>query len=319
MKLVRLCMALLALALVTPAIAAYPERPIRIIVPFAPGGTADLVARILGEALSQELKQQVVVDNRGGAGGAVGTQLAARATPDGHTLLLHNVGLAVSETLQPDRGYVALKSLAPVGLTGSTPSVLVVNSSAPFKTVGDWLAAARKQPGKISFGSAGSGSSTHLSMAYLQSAAKIQLLHVPYKGGGPAVQALMGGEVNCVLSPTPTVSGHLKAGRLRALGVTSAKRSPALPDLPTIAESGVPGFSFEAWYALLTTAGTPKPVIDRINAAARKALESPEVARKLQAAGLDPEASSPDGFGTMLRAEIEKWKKVVTEAGITAQ
>jgi tripartite-type tricarboxylate transporter receptor subunit TctC len=319
MKLIRLCITMVALALVTPAIAAYPERPIRIIVPFAPGGTADLVARILGEALSQELRQQVVVDNRGGAGGAVGTQLAARATPDGHTLLLHNVGLAVSETLQPDRGYDALKSLAPVGLTGSTPSVLVVNSNAPFKTVGDWLAAARKQPGRISFGSAGSGSSTHLSMAYLQSAAKIQLLHVPYKGGGPAVQALMGGEVNCVLSPTPTVSGHLKAGRLRALGVTSAKRSPALPDLPTIAESGVPGFSFEAWYALLTTAGTPKPIIQRINAAVRKALESPEVARKLQAAGLDPAATSAESFGTMLRAEIEKWRKVVTEAGITAQ
>jgi tripartite-type tricarboxylate transporter receptor subunit TctC len=197
--------------------------------------------------------------------------------------------------------------------------VLVVNSNAPFKTVGDWLAAARKQPGKISFGSAGSGSSTHLSMAYLQSAAKIQLLHVPYKGGGPAVQALMGGEVNCVLSPTPTVSGHLKAGRLRALGVTSAKRSHALPDLPTIAESGVPGFSFAAWYALLTTAGTPKPVIHQINAAARAALESPGVARKLETAGLDPEASSAESFGAMLRAEIEKWKKVVTEAGITAQ
>jgi tripartite-type tricarboxylate transporter receptor subunit TctC len=319
MKIIRSCIVIAALAFAAPVHAAYPERPIRIIVPFAPGGTADLVARILGEALSQDLKQQIVVDNRGGAGGAVGTQLAARATPDGHTLLLHNVGLAVSETLQPDRGYDALKSLAPVGMTGSTPSVLVVNSNAPFKTVGDWLAAARKQPGKISFGSAGSGSSTHLSMAYLQSAARIQLLHVPYKGGGPAVQALMGGEVNCVLSPTPTVAGHLKAGRLRALGVTSMKRSPTLPDLPTIAESGVPGFSFAAWYALLTTAGTPKPVIDRVSAAARKALESTEVARKLEAAGLEPETSTPDDFGKMLRAEIEKWRKVVTEAGITAQ
>jgi len=315
MNLGQLCAALV-LAMTMQAQAVYPERPIRVIVPFAPGGTADLVARILGDALSRELAQQVVVDNRGGAGGAVGTQLAARAIPDGHTLLLHNVGLAVSETLQPDRGYEALKALAPVTLAGNTPSVLVVNVNAPFRSVADWLAAARRAPGKVSFGSAGTGSSTHLSMSYLQSVAKIELLHVPYKGGGPAVQALMGGEVNCVLSPVPTVSGHLKAGRLRALGVSSAKRVPALPDVPTIAEAGVPGFAFEAWYGLFTTAGTPKPVIQRINAAARKALESAEVSRKLEAAGLDPEPTSPEAFEKLLRSEIEKWRKVVTESGI---
>lgn len=299
--------------------AAYPERPIRVIVPFAPGGTADLIARIVGEAMSRNLNQQIVVDNRGGAGGALGTQLAARATPDGHTLLLHNVGLAVSETLQPDRGYVALKSLTAVSLAGSTPSVLVVNSSGPYRSIADWVAAARKQPGKIAFGSAGSGSSTHLSMAYLQSVAKISLLHVPYKGGGPAVQALMGGEVSCVLSPVPTVSGHIKAGRLRPLAVSSAQRSPALPDLPTIAEAGVPGYAFEAWYGLLTTAGTAKPVVQQLNAAARKALETPDVAKRLQNAGLDPAPTSPEAFDRLLRDEIDKWRKVVSEAGITAQ
>ena len=315
MSISRLCVAL-ALMTALSARAAYPERPIRVIVPFAPGGTADLIARILGEAIARELAQQVVVDNRGGAGGAVGTQLAARAMPDGHTLLLHNVGLAVSETLQPDRGYEALRALAPITLAGSTPSVLVVNVKSPFKGVADWLAAAKNEPGKISFGSAGTGSSTHLSMSYLQSVAKIQLLHVPYKGGGPAVQALMGGEVNCVLSPVPTVSGHLKAGRLRALGVSSARRATALPDVPTLAEAGVPGFVFEAWYGLLATAGTPKPVIRKVNSAARKALESTDVARKLQAAGLDPQATSPEAFDKLLRSEIEKWRKVVTESGI---
>jgi tripartite-type tricarboxylate transporter receptor subunit TctC len=315
MSIGRVCVAL-ALMTALSVRAAYPERPIRVIVPFAPGGTADLIARILGEAIARELAQQVVVDNRGGAGGAVGTQLAARAMPDGHTLLLHNVGLAVSETLQPDRGYEALKALAPVTLAGSTPSVLVVNVKSPFRDVADWLAAAKNEPGKISFGSAGTGSSTHLSMSYLQSVAKIQLLHVPYKGGGPAVQALMGGEVNCVLSPVPTVSGHLKAGRLRALGVSSARRAIALPDVPTIAEAGVPGFVFEAWYGLLATAGTPKPVIRKVNSAARKALESTDVARKLQAAGLDPQPTSPEAFDKLLRSEIEKWRKVVTESGI---
>jgi tripartite-type tricarboxylate transporter receptor subunit TctC len=294
MSIGRVCVAL-ALMTALSVRAAYPERPIRVIVPFAPGGTADLIARILGEAIARELAQQVVVDNRGGAGGAVGTQLAARAMPDGHTLLLHNVGLAVSETLQPDRGYEALKALAPVTLAGSTPSVLVVNVKSPFRDVADWLAAAKNEPGKVS---------------------KIQLLHVPYKGGGPAVQALMGGEVNCVLSPVPTVSGHLKAGRLRALGVSSARRAIALPDVPTIAEAGVPGFVFEAWYGLLATAGTPKPVIRKVNSAARKALESTDVARKLQAAGLDPQPTSPEAFDKLLRSEIEKWRKVVTESGI---
>jgi tripartite-type tricarboxylate transporter receptor subunit TctC len=313
-----LCIALVALVAASgPAVGAYPERPVRVIVPFSPGGTSDFVGRIVGEALSNELKQQMVVDNRGGAGSVVGTQLAARASPDGYTLIVNNIGLAVNETLRPDRGYVALKALAPISLVGFTPSVLVVNKDSPFNSVSDWVAAAKKQPGKISFGSAGAGSSTHLSMSYLESVAHIKLLHVPYKGGGPAVAAMIGGEVNCVLAPIPTVFALIKAGRLRALAVTSAKRASTLPDLPTIAEAGVPGYEFNTWYGLLTTAGTPKTIIDRLNAAARKALTTPDITGKLQKAGLDPQPTSTDGFRRLIQSEIEKWRKVINEAGIT--
>ena len=313
-----LCIALVALvAASAPALGAYPERPVRVIVPFSPGGTSDFVGRIVGEALAGELKQQMVVDNRGGAGSALGTQLAARATPDGYTLIVNNIGLAVNETLRPDRGYVALEVLAPISLVGFTPSVLVVNKDTAFKNLSEWIAAAKKQPGKIPFGSAGAGSSTHLSMSYLQSVAHIKLLHVPYKGGGPAVAAMIGGEVTCVLAPIPTVFAHIKAGRLRALAVTSGKRASTLPDLPTIAEAGVPGYEFNTWYGLLTTAGTPKAVIDRLNAAARKALTTPDIARKLQTAGLDPQPTSPEGFRKLIQSEIEKWRKVIKEAGIT--
>lgn len=305
-----------AVAVCSAALAAYPERPIRVIVPFAPGGTSDFVGRIVGEGLGRELGQQAVVDNRGGAGSALGTQLAAQATPDGHTIIVNNIGLAVNETLRPDRGYVALKALMPVSLVGFTPSVLVVNNQTPFKSVKDWVSAAKAQPGKIPFGSAGAGSSTHLSMAYLQSVAKVKLLHVPYRGGGPAITAMIGGEVQCVLVPIPTVFGHIKGGRLRPLAVSGGKRSSTLPDLPTIAEAGVPGYEFNTWYGLLTAAGTPKAVVDRLNAAARKSLTAPDVVKKLQTAGLDPQPSTPDEFGQLIRAEIKKWREVIESAGI---
>ena len=310
-----LCITIAAFATST-AHAAYPERPIRVIVPFAPGGTADLIARIMGEAMSRTLNQQIVVDNRGGAGGALGTQLAARATPDGHTLLLHNVGLAVSETLQPDRGYVALKSLAPVSLAGSTPSVLVVNSSGPYRSVADWVAAARKQPGKIAFGSAGSGSSTHLSMAYLQSVAKISLLHVPYKGGGPAVNAVMSGEAQTTFNVITGTLPHVRSGKLRGLGVSSAKRADVAPEIPTIAESGVPGFEVIAWYNIFAPARTPRPIVNRLNAEIVRILQQPDVRERFQALGVAPLAGSPDDLAKYLKFEVERWAKLIKERGI---
>ena len=296
--------------------AAFPERPIRMIVPFSPGGTTDFAARIVADALTSVLGQQLVVDNRGGAGSALGTSLAVGAPPDGYTLLLGNIGLAVNETLRPRRGYVALKDLTPISVVGLAPSVLVVNKDTPYKTVADLVKAARGQPGKIPFGSAGAGSSTHLSMSYLQSLAKIKLLHVPYKGGGPAVRAMMGGEVQAVLTPIPTAFPHIKGGRLRPLGVTSSKRSAVLPDLPTIAESGVPGFEFSTWFGLLAPAGTPKAVITRLNEATVAALKSPELRKRLQTAGMEPHPTTPAEFSALIRSEIAKWRKVIEDANI---
>jgi len=220
----------------------YPSRPIRFIVPYSVGGTSDLVGRLVGAKLTEELGVQLVVDNRGGGGSTLGTTLAAQANPDGYTIILNNIGLAVNETLRPKRAYVALRDLAPISIVGFTPSVLIVNNNLPYKSIKDFVAAAKAEPGKIAFGSAGAGSSTHLSMAYFMSIAKIQLHHVPYKGGGPAVRDAIAGNVQCVMVPIPTVYGHIKAKRLRPLGVSGSKRSPVFPDLPTISEAGVTGY-----------------------------------------------------------------------------
>lgn len=308
--------AALASSVAFSAQAAFPERPIRLIIPFAPGGTSDFVGRLVGQGLKSQLGQEVVVDNRGGAGSALGTKLAADATPNGYTLIVNNIGLSVNETLRPDRGYVALKALTPVSLVGFTPSVLVVNKAAGYKSVKDFVEAAKAQPGKIPFGSAGAGSSTHLSMAYFQSVAKIKLLHVPYKGGGPATTAMIAGEVKAVMTPIPTVFGHIKAGRLLALAVSGAQPASALPDLPTIAQAGVPGYEFNTWYGVLAPAGTPKPVIDRLNKAMVTALGDPDLAKKFQTAGLDPQPGPPGDFGKLIRSEIEKWRRVIKEAGL---
>ncbi|HYC46664.1 MAG TPA: tripartite tricarboxylate transporter substrate binding protein [Burkholderiales bacterium] len=294
----------------------YPERAIRLIVPFSPGGTTDFSARIVADALTEELGQQLVVDNRGGAGSAVGTLLATQATPDGYTILLANIGLAVNETLRPKRGYRALDALTPISVVGLAPSALVVNKDTRFKTVADLVKAAKAQPGKIVFGSAGVGSSTHLSMSYLQSVAGMKLHHVPYKGGGPAVAGMIGGEVQAVLTPIPTAFPHIKSGRVRVLAVSSGKRSSVLPDVPTIAESGVPGFEFSTWFGLLAPAGTPKARIERLNQATVQVLRSPDLIKKLRAAGMEPAPTTPEEFGALIRSDIPKWRKVIKEAGI---
>ncbi len=294
----------------------YPQRPIRFIVPYSVGGTSDLVGRLVGAKLTEELGQQLVVDNRGGAGGTIGSKLLAAANPDGYTILVQNIGLAVNETLRPKRGYVALRDLAPISIVGFTPSVLIVNNDLPYKTIAQFVAAAKAEPGKIAFGSAGAGSSTHLSMAYFMTVAKINLHHVPYKGGGPAVRDAIAGQVQSVMVPIPTVFGHIKAKRLRPLGVSGGKRSPVLPDLPTIAEAGVPGYEFNTWYGLLAPAKTPKSIIARLNAAAVKGLKDPKLREKLLATGMDPQPSTPEQFADLVRSETARWRKVIEEAGI---
>ena len=311
---------LTALFAVGPVMAAqsgkYPSRPIRFIVPYSVGGTSDLVGRLVGAKLTEELGVQLVVDNRGGAGSTLGTTLVAEANPDGYTIILNNIGLAVNETLRPKRAYVALRDLAPVSIVGFTPSVLIVNNNLPYKSIQDFVAAAKAQPGKIAFGSAGAGSSTHLSMAYFMSIAGIQLHHVPYKGGGPAVRDAIAGNVQCVMVPIPTVFGHIKAKRLRPLGVSGSKRSPVLPDLPTISEAGVAGYEFNTWYGILAPAKTPKAVIARLNTAVVQGMKDPKVREKLLATGLDPQPSTPGQFADLIRSETARWKKVIEDAGI---
>jgi tripartite-type tricarboxylate transporter receptor subunit TctC len=306
-------------AVSTPVLAqanSYPDRPIHMIVPFAPGGTVDIIGRLVADSMSMDLGQTVVVENRGGAGSALGTARAAAATPDGYTIIVNNIGLAVNETLRPDRGYNALKDLAPVSMIAIVPSVLVVNNNVPAKSVQDFLALARSQPGKLTFGSAGVGSSTHLSMAYLQSVAQIKLLHVPYRGGGPALTNAIAGEVQSVLVPIPPAFSHIKGGRLRPLGVTSSARASALPNVPTISEAGVPGFEYTTWFGLLAPTGTPKPTIARLNQAIVRGLETPALREKLAAQGAEPQSSTPEEFRELIATEVDKWNKVIAEAGI---
>jgi tripartite-type tricarboxylate transporter receptor subunit TctC len=297
---------------------AYPERPVRLIAPYSPGGTADFVARIVAEGLTREIGQQVVVDNRAGAASTLGMALLAQATPDGYTIAINNIGLAINETLRPHRSYDALKDLAPITVVGFTPSVLVANRNLAVKNVADLIRLAKSQPGKIPYGSAGAGSSTHLSMTLLEKMAGIKLLHVPYKGGGPAIKAMIAGEVQCALVPIPTAYPHIQSGLVQAIAVSGAKPSAALPGLPTIGET-VPGYEFTTWYGLLAPAGTPGAIIARLNRAALTALRMPEYARKLEKAGLDPEPSTPAEFARLIRSEIDRWQKVIETSHIAKQ
>ncbi len=255
------CVAAAALLAGAAPVAAqqFPSKPIRLIVPFAPGGTSDIIARLLGARMSEDLGQQVIVDNRGGAGSMIGTELTAKAPPDGHTIVLNNIGLAFNETLYPKRNYDALRDLAPVSLVGITPNAFVVHPSLPANTMKEFLALAKSKPGQLTYASGGIGSSSHLSMELLQSMTGIRVIHVPYKGAGPALIDVAAGNAQFQLNSMPAVMSHVQSKRLRALAVSSARRSRAVPNLPTIAESGVPGYDYSTWYGVLVPAQTPNP------------------------------------------------------------
>jgi tripartite-type tricarboxylate transporter receptor subunit TctC len=294
----------------------WPERPIRLIVPFSPGGTSDLMGRVVGQRLGELLNTTVVVDNRGGAGGTLGASLAAQAAPDGYTLLVPHVGLAVNETLYPKKSYDALKDLAPISLLGETPGAVVVSNATPAKSMQELLALAKKQPGKLNCSSAGVGSAAHLAMALLENAADVKFTHVPFKGGGPSLIALVGGQVDLSIPAYPTAVPHLKSGKLRVLAVTGAKREATIPDVPTVAEAGVPGYQFGIWFAMFAPAGTPKPIVNRLNQELTKALAESEMQKKLAATGVNADGSSPEALGKLLREEIAKWAKTIKAAGI---
>jgi tripartite-type tricarboxylate transporter receptor subunit TctC len=289
------------------------------IVPFAPGGGSDIAGRILADGLGRSLAQQVVVDNRPGAGSSLGTDIATKANPDGYTMLLGNISLAFNPALYKHLPYNALRDLAPVSLVVEQPNILVANPSLPAKTLEEFVALARSSPGKLTYASAGLGSGTHLAMALLTMTLKISMVHVPYKGTGPAITALLSNEVSTFMSTFASALPHVKAGRLRSLGVTSLKRARTLPDAPTIAESGVPGFNYGTWYGLLVPAGTPSAIVTKLNQATVAQLHSAEVEHRFDAQGMDVIPTTPQEFAAKLKAETDKWSEVVRSAKIPQQ
>ena len=293
----------------------YPERPIRLIVPFSPGGTSDLVGRLVAARLS-ELGQPVIVDNRGGAGSTLGTSIAARATPDGYTLIVSHIGLAINQTLYSKLPYNAVKDLAPISKLGVAPSAVVVNNKLPVTTLGELITLAKKEPKKLNYGSAGVGSAGHLSVALLEYVTGAKFTHVPYKGGGPSVAATIAGEVHLAIPVLASATSHVKAGRLRMLAVTSAKRSQAVPDVPTAAEAGVSGYVYETWFGLFAPAGTPQSVLRKLNQATVKALGMKDVRDQLATQGVEAATSTPAELGRILRDDTATWAKIIKSAGI---
>ncbi len=322
MKSVRFFVALALLAVwVGGALAQpYPNRPLRYIVPFPPGGSTDIMARIVAAALTDTLGQQVVIDNRGGAGGTVGAEIAAQATPDGYTLFACNIAsLAVSPALYRKLGYDPVAGFAPIGFIGSTPNAVVVHPSVPAANVPEFIALAKARPGQLNYGSPGIGTSPQLTMELLKLTARIDVVHIAYKGAGPALAAVMGGQVDAMVSTVPSFLAATRAGKIRMLGVTSLTRVPDLPDVPTIAESGMPGFEVISWQGLCTPAGVPQPVLARIRAGLAVALALPDTRKRLADQGVQPGTLTAEQFATFIRAERAKWAKVVKDVGIKPQ
>jgi tripartite-type tricarboxylate transporter receptor subunit TctC len=306
-----------ALALPDPGTAqGYPSRPVRVIVPSSPGGGTDILMRLVAPAFAERLGQQVVVDNRPGAGSIIGNELAAKAAPDGYTLLMGISTLAILPATKKKLPYDALRDLVPITQAIVAPNILVVHPSLPARSVKELVALARSRPNEIPYASAGTGTNPHLSMELLLNMTGVKMVHVPYKGLGPALNDLVAGHV--VTATTTMLSGlpHVRSGRLRGLATTGAKRSSALPELPTVAEAGVPGYEAVQWYGLFAPAGTPREVIAKLHEAMTGALRAPAVAHKLAADGADVVGNAPEEFARVLRAEIEKWSKVARAAGI---
>lgn len=297
----------------------YPAKPVTIIVPFAAGGTTDILARVIGQALTKELGQQVIVDNRAGAGGNIGGALAAKANADGYTLFMGTVGThAINAALYKKMTFDPVKDFAPLTRVAMVPNLLVANPARPYKNVKELIAYAKANPGKVTFGSSGSGSSIHLSGELFNSMAKVEMIHIPYKGSAPAVTDLVGGQIDIMFDNMPSAIQHVRSGRLKPLAVTTAKRSPELPEVPTIAEAGVPGYEATSWFGMFAPAATPAPVVTRLNQALVKVLADAEVKKKLAEQGAEPYSETPAQFAAFIQAEAAKWSKVVKESGATA-
>ena len=318
--LVGACLAAFAMSLPAGPAAAqakWPSKPITYIVPFAPGGTTDVLARLIGQKLGTALGTTIVVDNRPGAGGSVGSEIAARAAPDGHTLLGGTISShAINVSLYPKLGYDPVKSFEPVILIGSNGTVLIVGSESPFKSVQDIVNAARSKPGSLTYASAGNGTSQHLSAEMFKLIAKIDMAHVPYKGSGPAIQDVIGNQVPMMFDTTVVAAPHIASGRVRPLAVSTVKRVPSMPEVPTMQEAGVPGFDVVSWQAIFAPAGTPAAIIERLHAEVDKILKMPDVQERFATFGIDPGNLSSREFADFQKAEISKWATVVKEAKI---
>ena len=320
---VRFAVHALAASLIALAIPAgaqdYPSRPVRLVAPFAPGGGTDISARILAEGLGPVLGQTVVVDNRPGAGSTLGTDIVSKAAPDGYTLLLGNISLAFNAALYRHLPFDTVRDFAAISLVTDQPNILVAHPSLPAKSFKEFVALARSQPGKLTYGSAGLGSGTHLAMELLLMSQRMDLVHVPFKGTGPALTAMLGNQISVFFSTYASALPHVKASRLRAYAVTSLSRTKTLPEVPTVAESGVPGYEYSTWYGLLGPAKTPKAILARLNQATVSVLNQPDMKQKLEAQGMDAIPSTAEKFTSYLKSETAKWGKVVVAAKIPQQ
>ena len=308
-----------AVVLSSAAIAQYPGKPIRLVVPFPAGGPTDIVARTISQKLSESLGQPVVIDNRAGAGGVIGTEQVAKSPPDGYTVLLGTIGgLAVAMSLYPNRGYDTLRDLAPVTQAVTVTNILVVHPSLPVRDVRELLVLARARPGTLNYASSGSGTVTHLAGELLKTMARVNIVHIPFKGGAPALTALMSGEVEMSFENSLIVVPHIKAAKLRALAVTGAQRSKLMPELPTIAEGGLPGYNASGWYGFIVPAAVPKDIVARLAADISRILRLPDVVERLSGQGAEPVGGTPEQFGAFIRTEIEKWTRLVKTANMKA-
>ena len=297
----------------------YPNRVIRLVVPSSPGGGTDIIGRIMAQKLSEQLGQQVVVENRAGAGTIIGNEAVAKSAPDGYTLLMGLSTLAINPSMYAKLPYDALRDFAPISQAVSAPNILTVHPSVPAKTVKEFIALAKAKPGSITFGSAGMGTSPHLSGELLKTLAKIDIVHVPFKGSGQSIISQLAGEIAANFPSVPTALPYIKADRLRGLGVTTRKRTQALPDVPSIAEAGVPGYEATQWFGVLAPAGTPRAIVERLHQEIIRAVRSAEIKERIVGEGMEVVASTPEEFAAYIKSETEKWTRVIKSAGIKPQ
>jgi tripartite-type tricarboxylate transporter receptor subunit TctC len=310
-----------ALIAAVPAVACaqdkYPTKPVRLIVAFAPGGSTDIIARLVAQKLSERLGQQVIIDNRGGAGGMIGTDMAAKSPADGYTLTMGTTSThVIAPAAYPDVKYDPIKDFVPMTLVASTPYLLVLHPSVPAKTLKDFVALMKSQPGKLNYASAGAGSTTHLAMEMLKIVSGTDIVHVPYNGNGPAGIAVMGGQVQALFGSMPAVLPQAKSGKIRPIAVGTAKRSPALPDVPTVAEQGYPGFEVSLWLGFFAPKGTPAPIVTRLTNELLAIAKSPEMKEQFERNGADPMTTTPAELTKLMKTELEKYSKVIKQANI---